>query len=83
VRDLEAQQVESGPLVPAPFNPFDAAHVALYPAGVPFQVESGGDGVDVLAEAASQSAQRLQAGDPGLLQPSREVMSSAFGLDTS
>jgi len=29
-----------------------------------------------------QAAQRLQAGDLGLLQPGREVMSSAFGLDT-
>lgn len=46
--------------MPAPFEELDSAVVALDHAGAVGQGESGGDGIDVLAEEAGEGADRPQ-----------------------
>ena len=54
-------------------------HVALHATGVPFQDEAGGDGVEVLAQAAGEAAQRREAGGLSLPGPGGQQVAVPAG----
>jgi hypothetical protein len=74
--DASAEELERGPAIHGSLECFHPVHVSFDDAGTPFQGEAGGDGVEVLAEGASEALHRLRGVLQGLANPFQQQESA-------